>query len=48
MTIKECKKRKKELKQIIESLDTLKLALIRSIAVEDLNIAELKTRGVNE
>lgn len=45
MTIDECKKRKKELKQMLKSIETLKLALIRSIAIEDLNIADLKKAG---
>lgn len=44
MTIEECKKRKKELKQMLESIETLKLALLRSIAIEDLNIADLKKK----
>lgn len=44
MTIAECRKRKKELKQMLDNIETLKLALIRSIAIEDVNIADLKKK----
>lgn len=45
MTIEECKKRKRELKRMLESIETLKLAIVRSIAIEDLNIKDLRKRG---
>lgn len=44
MTIAECLKRKKELKRMLENIELLKLALIRSIAIEDMNIADLKKK----
>lgn len=44
MTIAECRKRKKELKRMLENIDLLKLGLIRSIAIEDMNIADLKKK----
>lgn len=44
MTIEECKKRIKELKQILENIETLKVALARSIAIEYMNIADLKKK----
>lgn len=42
MTIKECKKRKREYKRMLDNLELLKVALMRSIAIEDMNIADLK------
>lgn len=42
MTIEECRKRKKEYKRLLDNIELLKLALIRSIAIEDMNIAGLK------
>lgn len=42
MTIAECRKRKREYKSIFDNIESLKLALIRSIAIEDMNIADLK------
>lgn len=44
MTIAECRKRKGELKRMLENIELLKLALIRSIAIEDMNIADLKKK----
>lgn len=44
MTIAECRKRKRELKRMLENIELLKLALIRSIAIEDMNIADLKKK----
>lgn len=44
MTIEECRKRKKELKRMLENIELLRLALIRSIAIEDMNIADLKKK----
>lgn len=44
MTITECRKRKKEYKRTLENIELLKLALIRSIAIEDMNIADLKKK----
>lgn len=44
MTIAECRKRRKELKEMLENIELIKLALIRSIAIEDMNIADLKKR----
>lgn len=44
MTIAKCRKRKKEIKRMLENIELLKLALIRSIAVEDMNIADLKKK----
>lgn len=48
MTIKECKERKKKLKQMLNNIEVLKLALIRSIAIEDMNIADLKKKEKND
>lgn len=45
MTIKECRARKREYKRMLANLEILKLALIRSIAIEDLNIHDLKENG---
>lgn len=42
MTITECRKREKEYKRMLDNIELLKLALIRSIATEDMNIADLK------
>lgn len=44
MTIAECRKRKRELKRMLENIDLMKLALIRSIAIEDMNIADIKRK----
>lgn len=44
MTIAECRKRKKELKRMLDNIESLKLALIRSIAIENMNIADLKKK----
>lgn len=44
MTIVECRKRRKELKEMLENIELIKLALIRSIAIEDMNIADLKKK----
>lgn len=44
MTITECRKRKKEYERMLDNIELLKLALIRSIAIEDINIANLKKR----
>ena len=45
MTITECRKRKEEYKQMLDNIEFLKLALIRSIAIEDMNIADLKKKA---
>ena len=42
MTIEECKKRKREYKRMLDNLELLKVALMRSIAIENMNIADLK------
>lgn len=42
MTITECRKRKKEYKRLLDNIELLKLALIRSIAIENMNIKKLK------
>lgn len=44
MTIEECRKRKTEYKRMLDNIESLKLALIRSIAIEDINIANLRKR----
>ena len=44
MTINECKKRKREYMRMIENIELLKLALLRSIAIEDSNISDLKKK----
>lgn len=44
MTIEECKKRKREYKRMLDNLELLKVALMRSIAIENMNIADLKKR----
>lgn len=45
MTIEECRQRKKEYKRMLDNIESLKLALIRSIAIEDMNIADLKKKA---
>lgn len=44
MTIEECKKRKREYKRMLENIELLRLSLLRSIAVEDLNIRKLREK----
>ena len=44
MTIEECKKRKREYKRMLDNLELLKVALMRSIAIENMNIADLKKK----
>lgn len=44
MTIAECRKRKKEFQKMLDNIELLKLALIRSVAIEDMNIADLRKR----
>lgn len=45
MTIEECKKRKKEYERMLDNISLLQLALLRSIATEQLNIEELKRKA---
>ena len=40
--IKECQKRRKEYNRLIEDIDLMKLAYLRSIATETVNIAKLR------
>lgn len=44
MTIEECKKRKKEYERMLANIELLRLALLRSIATEQLNIKNLKKK----
>ena len=46
MTIEECRKRKKEYMRMLQNIELIRLSLMRSIACEDLNIADLKEKGV--
>lgn len=45
MTITECRNRKKEYKRMLDNIEFLKLALIRSMAIEDMNIADLQKKA---
>lgn len=44
MTIEECRKRKREYKRMLQNIELIRLSLLRSIACEDLNIADLKKK----
>lgn len=48
MTIKECRKRKREYVRMLKNLELLRLSLLRSITTEELNIKDLKKKGVKE
>lgn len=48
MTLEECKKRKREYIRMLKNLELIQLALIRSIGIEDMNIAELKKKEREE
>ena len=45
MTIEECRKRKREYKRMLQNIELIRLSLLRSIACEDLNIADLKKKA---
>ena len=45
MTIEECRKRKREYKRMLDNIELFKLALIRSIVKEDVNIANLQKKA---
>ena len=42
--IYECRKRRKEYMRLIKDIDLMRLAYVRSLATETLNIAELKKK----
>lgn len=48
MTLDECKKRKREYIRMLKNLELIQLSLVRSIGIEDMNIAELKKKARNE